>query len=94
MSVDKSDSECADDSSDCSNKFWHRPNHDQSEATINDSSDSLGIINIYTFTFVSVQETVPFLFSSKNIIFSTYVQLFTPFLFYLLTTNSNIYICY
>ncbi|KAI7854457.1 kinase-like domain-containing protein [Circinella umbellata] len=42
MSVDKSDSECADDSSDCSNKFWHRPNHDQSEATINDSSDSLG----------------------------------------------------
>ncbi|KAI9256552.1 kinase-like domain-containing protein [Phascolomyces articulosus] len=42
MSVDKSDSECGDDSSDCSNKFWHRPHHDHSEATINDSSESLG----------------------------------------------------
>ncbi|KAI8146326.1 kinase-like domain-containing protein [Fennellomyces sp. T-0311] len=36
-----SDSECADDSSDCSNKFWQRPEQSP-EATVNDSSESLG----------------------------------------------------
>ncbi|KAI9484717.1 kinase-like domain-containing protein [Zychaea mexicana] len=43
MSADKSDSDCADDSSDCSNKFWHRPPEQSPEATVNnDSSESLG----------------------------------------------------